>query len=140
MLIDILLSKRVFALFTVIVICGATAAVAIPALTSQQVIYDANSVHLRIIRSAADGFDSGWHIHPGVAIVQVQQGSFQITQGSCTPTTVSAGQTFIEVPYLAVRAVATGHIEWTTTQITDGNNAPQVAWTQYSPGAKDPCS
>jgi len=140
MLMDILLSKRVFALFAVIVLCGATAAVAIPALTSQQVIYDGSSVNLRIVRSVADGFDSGWHIHPGVAIVQVQQGSFQITQGSCTPTTVSAGQTFIEVPHLAVRAVTTGHVEWTTTLITDSRNSPQVAWTQYSPGAKDPCS
>jgi len=140
MLMDILLSKRAFALFSVIVICGATAAVAIPALTAQQVIYDGNSVNLRIVRSVADGFDSGWHIHPGVAIVQVQQGSFQITQGSCTPTTVSAGQTYIEVPHLAVRAVTTGHVEWTTTLITDGHNSPQVAWTQYSPGAKDPCS
>ena len=47
--------------------------------------------------------------------MQVQQGSFQITQGSCTPKTVAAGDTYIEVPYVPVRAVATGSIVWTTT-------------------------
>src|SRR5438094_971114 len=140
MLMDILLSKRVFALFAVIVVCGATAAVAIPALTSQQVIYDGSSVNLRIVRSVADGFDSGWHIHPGVAIVQVQQGSFQITQGSCTPTTVGAGQTFIEVPHLAVRAVATSHVAWTTTLITSSPDSPQIAaGVYYNNASFNPC-
>jgi hypothetical protein len=47
--------------------------------------------------------------------VQVQQGSFQITQGSCTAKTVAAGETFIEMPFVPVRAVATGSIVWTTT-------------------------
>jgi hypothetical protein len=139
MLIDVLLSKRAFVLFTVLVVCGATAAIAIPAVTSQTVINDTGKVNLRIVRTAADGFDSGWHVHPGVAIVQVQEGSFQITQGSCTPTTVSAGQTYIEVPHLPVRAVATGHIVWTTTLITDGASLFQIPWDQYSSGQPNPC-
>jgi hypothetical protein len=136
---DFLLSKRAFVLFVVLVVAGATAAIAFPALTSQQVIYDANSVHLRIVRSVAEGFDSGWHIHPGIAVVQVQQGSFQITQGSCTPKTVSAGDTYIEVPHLPVRAVATGHVAWTTTLIVDGTDPPQIPWSAYGNGQPDPC-
>src|SRR4029453_15800915 len=108
------------------VAAGVFAAVALPALVSQQVINDANGVHFRVVRTVADGFDSGWHVHPGVAIVQVQQGSFQITQGSCTPTTVSAGQTYIEVPHLAIRAVAMGRVVWTTTLVTNPGDPPQI--------------
>src|SRR5690242_10076688 len=132
--------KRILAVLAAGIIACTVTAVALAAVSSQKVINDTSNVHFRVVRTVAEGFDSGWHVHPGVAIVQVQQGSFQITQGSCTPTTVSAGQTYIEVPHLAVRAVTTGHVEWTTTLITDGRNSPQVAWTQYSPGAKDPCS
>jgi hypothetical protein len=135
-----LLSKRVIVLLAVLVVAGATAAIALSALTSQTVIYDANSVHLRVVRSSAEGFDSGWHVHPGIAVVQVQEGSFQITQGSCTPKTVNAGDTYIEVPHLPVRAVAAGHVAWTSTLITSANDLPQIPWASYGGGAKDPCS
>ena len=92
-------SKRaIVTLASTAVAAGAFAAVALPALVSQQVINEANSSHFRIVRTIADGFDSGWHVHPGIAIVQVQQGSFQITQGSCTARTVGAGDTYIEAP------------------------------------------
>jgi hypothetical protein len=132
-------SKRALALLAAFVVCGLTAAIALPALTFQQVIYDANSVHLRIVRSVADGFDSGWHVHPGIVIFQVQEGSFQIYQGSCTPKTVNVGDTYFEVPHLAIRAVATGHVAWTTTLITSGNDLPQITWSAYSNGQRDPC-
>src|SRR5436190_6295786 len=112
-------NRMLVVLASTAVAAGAFAAVALPALVSQQVINDANGVHFRVVRTVADGFDSGWHVHPGLAIVQVQQGSFQITQGNCTPTTVGAGQTYIEVPHMAVRAVATGRIAWTTTLLTN---------------------
>ena len=136
-----ILRTKKWAVLIAFVVGGAIGASAAIAAVTTTVAADTNTVRERIAQISTDGgFDSGWHIHPGVAIVQVQQGSFQITQGSCTPTTVSAGQTFIEVPHLAVRAVTTGHVEWTTTLITDSHNSPQVAWTQYSPGAKDPCS
>jgi hypothetical protein len=121
------------------VAAGVFAAVALPALVSQQVINDANGVHFRVVRTVADGFDSGWHVHPGVAIVQVQQGSFQITQGSCTPTTVGAGQTYIEVPHLAVRAVAMGRVVWTTTLVTNPGDPPQIPLADYSPSNPNPC-
>jgi quercetin dioxygenase-like cupin family protein len=94
-------------------ICGT----ALSGLISQTIIRDSTNVHLRVVRSIAEGYDSGWHTHPGPAIVQVQEGSFQITQGTCTPVTVSAGQTFVEVPWLPVRAVAPGRVVWTTTLV-----------------------
>src|SRR5947207_4835014 len=134
-------SKRMLVvLASTAVAAGAFAAVALPALVSQQVINDANGVHFRVVRTVADGFDSGWHVHPGVAIVQVQEGSFQIYQGSCTPTTVGAGQTFIEVPHLAVRAVATSHVAWTTTLITSSPDSPQIAaGVYYNNASFNPC-
>ena len=101
--------------------CSIGMALAATAPAQKAIVDEYGNLRLRIVESsytptAADpNFDSGWHIHPGPAIVQVQQGSFQITQGSCTPKTVNAGDTFIEIPYVPVRAVATGSIVWTTT-------------------------
>jgi hypothetical protein len=132
-------SKKVLALLAALIVGGVVAAVALPAVLSQQVINDTSSVRFRVIRTVADGFDSGWHVHPGIAIVQVQEGSFQIYQGSCTPRTVGAGDTYIEVPHLPVRAVATGHIAWTTTQITNGGDLPQIPLSSYNPQQANPC-
>jgi hypothetical protein len=131
--------RKFLVLLAGVVAAGIAAAVALPAVLSQSVVIDATTAHFRIIKTAADGFDSGWHIHPGVAIVQVQQGAFQIYQGSCTPRTVSAGDTYIEIPYEPVRAVATGHIVWTTTQITNQGDLPQIPLSSYSPGNPNPC-
>jgi hypothetical protein len=112
----LLRSKKVIVvLATTLVAVGALAAVGISGVVSQTVLADGENIHFQVIRRVADDFDSGWHIHPGPAILQVQQGSFQITQGGCTAKTVNAGDTFIEVPYLPVRAVATGRVAWTTT-------------------------
>jgi quercetin dioxygenase-like cupin family protein len=47
------------------------------------------------------GGSSGWHSHPGGAIVVVQQGSITVHQSGgsqCQTTTHSAGQAFIERP------------------------------------------
>jgi hypothetical protein len=134
-------SKRaIVTLASTVVGAGVFAAVALPALVSQQVINDANGPHFRIVRTIADDFDSGWHVHPGIAIVQVQQGAFKITQGSCTPRTVGAGETYIEVPHLPVRAVATGRIVWTTTLITNPGDPPQIPNADYSGAANaNPC-
>ena len=135
----ILRLDKVLVLLVALVVASIVTAVALGAVTSQRVINDTSNVRFRVIRTVADGFDSGWHVHPGIAIVQVQEGSFQITQGSCTPKTVNAGDTYIEVPHLAVRAVATGHVAWTTTQITNGGDLPQIPLSAYSPGAPNPC-
>jgi hypothetical protein len=114
----ILRSKKAIAvLVSSVVAVGALAAAGISGVISQTVLADGENIHYQVVRRVADDFDSGWHIHPGPAIVQVQQGSFQITQGGCTAKTVNAGDTFIEVPYLPVRAVATGRVAWTTTLV-----------------------
>jgi len=132
-------SKKWLVALAGVIVTGIVAAVAIPAVLSQQVVIDATTAHFRIVKTAADGFDSGWHVHPGVAIVQVQQGAFQIYQGSCTPRTVSAGDTFIEIPYEPVRAVATGRIVWTTTLITNQGDLPLIPLAAYSPSNANPC-
>jgi hypothetical protein len=132
-------SRRFLVLVAGLLAAGIVAAVAIPAVLSQAVVIDATTAHFRIVKTAADGFDSGWHIHPGVAIVQVQQGAFQIYQGSCTPRTVSAGDTYIEIPYEPVRAVATGRIVWTTTLITNQGDLPLIPLSVYSPSNANPC-
>jgi len=111
----VLRSKKVVALVAALVVAAGLATVAISAVLSQTVMVDATNIHLRIVRTHANGFDSGWHTHPGLAIVQVQEGSLQITQGGCTAKTVGPGETYIEVPYTPVRAVATGDVRWTTT-------------------------
>jgi len=111
----VLRSKKVVALVAALVVAAGLATVAISAVLSQTVMVDATNIHLRIARTHANGFDSGWHTHPGLAIVQVQEGSLQITQGGCTAKTVGPGETYIEVPYTPVRAVATGDVRWTTT-------------------------
>jgi hypothetical protein len=110
-------SKKALVLAVAALAAAALAAVGIAGVTSQTVLADATNLHIRVIKTAAYDYDSGWHIHPGPAIVQVQTGSFQITQGSCTPKTVAAGDTYIEIPYQPVRAVATGDIVWTVTQL-----------------------
>jgi quercetin dioxygenase-like cupin family protein len=91
------------------------------------VIRDTTSVRLRVIQSEfASGFDSGWHTHPGPVIVQVQEGRFKIYQGSCEPRVLRGGDTYFEVPFVPVRAVATGHIKWTTSQILPSTDPPMT--------------
>jgi hypothetical protein len=74
-----------------------------------------------------DGWSSGWHEHPGPAIVAVARGSFRIYQGSCDPTTVGAGQAYIETPGVPVLAVAVGETEWTTTLLLPIGEPPATS-------------
>ena len=103
-------------------VLGVTAGIAVAAST---VARDTTDVRLRVIQSEfPDGFDSGWHTHPGPVIVQVQEGYFKIYQGSCQPTVVQKGDTYLEVPLVPIRAVATGPVKWTTSQILPNADAP----------------
>lgn len=115
--------KTALAVATLAVAASAVG-IAVAAVTSQEVLTDTNDVRLRIVRTAADDFDSGWHTHPGPAIVQVQEGFFKIYQGSCAPTIVGPGETYVEVPNLPVLAVAKGEIKWTTTLILPSGVPP----------------
>jgi hypothetical protein len=125
--------KRIVVLASTVVGAAVLAGTALPALISQTILRDSTNVHMRVVRSVADGFDSGWHIHPGLAVVQVQAGSFHITQGSCTSKAVNAGETFVEVPFLPVRAVATGRVEWTTTLLVPYEDALSTPTTSPCP-------
>jgi hypothetical protein len=134
----VLRSKKFFVLLAVLVTAGSAVAIAIAAVTSQQVITDTTNMHLRVQRTVADGFDSGWHVHPGLSIVQVEEGSLQIYENGCTPKTVATGDTLIEVPYLPVRGIATGHVVWTTSFVVDGAGLFLIPLSSYSPG-RNPC-
>ena len=96
------------------------------AFAASMVVVDTSDVRLRVVQSAFEnGFDSGWHTHPGPVIVQVQEGMFKIYQGGCEPVVVHAGDSYIEVPFVPVRAVAKGRIIWTTSQILPVELPPQ---------------
>ena len=97
------------------------------AMAASVVVIDTNNVRLRVVQSAfEEGFDSGWHTHPGPVIVQVQEGVFKIYQGGCEPKIVHEGETFVEVPLVPVRAISKGPIRWTTSQILPMTEPPQT--------------
>ena len=121
----------------VMALLGLAAAVAAGvAIAASVVVTDTNTVRLRIIQSEfADGFDSGWHTHPGPVFVQVQKGHFTIYQENCGGKSVGPGQTFIEIPLVPVRALAHGEIKWTTSQIL-----PNLVGDATQTPAADPCT
>jgi hypothetical protein len=101
-----------------LVIGGVVGAGIARALTTTTVIADTNTVRERIATVSTDGnFNSGWHIHPGPVIVQVQSGYLKITQATCHPNVVGPGETYIETPGLPVIAEADHAVTWTITEI-----------------------
>jgi quercetin dioxygenase-like cupin family protein len=62
------------------------------------------------------GGSSGWHSHPGGAIIVVQQGTLTVYSpdgGDCQITTYSAGQAFIERPGEVDDVLNSGTIPYT---------------------------
>jgi quercetin dioxygenase-like cupin family protein len=60
------------------------------------------------------GGSSGWHSHPGGAIAVVQSGAitlFRSSGSSCTSTTYTAGQSFIERPSDVQNGVNNGSVD-----------------------------
>ncbi len=120
-------SKGGIALVVAVLVAAITAAVGLADVWTQTVQNDSNA-HLRIVYTYANGVESGWHTHPGLAIVQLKKGTLTITNAvDCKPKTVSAGDTSIEVPYTPVRAVATGEVAWTTTFVLANAEPPTTA-------------
>ena len=132
----VLRSKKVLALLAGLVVAGASAAIAVSASTTQ-VIVDTTAVHMRVQKSTFDNYDSGWHIHPGLVVVQVHEGSIQVYENGCTPKTVGAGQTAIEAPYVPIRVIAAHAVE-TVTFILNAPDPVAVPLSSYSPGY-NPC-
>jgi quercetin dioxygenase-like cupin family protein len=115
----LLRSKKTLALSGAALVAVALAAAGLSAVWATVVHVDTlGGLHFRVVSMSADGFDSGWHTHPGLVVVQVREGSLQMTQANCATKTVAAGDTFIEVPFQPLRAVATGRAVWTTTFLT----------------------
>ncbi len=87
------------------------------AATTNILVADTNTVRERIVQISTDGgFNSGWHIHPGPVIVQVQHGHLKITQNTCNPTVVGPGDTYIETPGQPVLATANKATSWTIAE------------------------
>jgi hypothetical protein len=86
----------------------------------------------------ADGFNSGWHSHPGPEIIAVKEGTLSITVASgrggggdddegeddddrgrasrsCESTTLTAGQAFVAAPNVPFVITASGPIEFVAT-------------------------
>jgi hypothetical protein len=106
------------------VVGGAIGAAIASAVTTITVVADTNTVRERIATITTDGdFNSGWHIHPGPVIVQVQSGYLKITQNTCNPNVVGPGETYIETPGVPVDATADKATTWTITELFP-NSAP----------------
>ena len=131
-----LCSKKVVVLLAALVVASASAAIAISAATPQ-VIADTTAVHMRVVKQTLDNYDSGWHIHPGLVFVKVQEGSLQFYEDGCTPKTVNAGDLTIEPPYEPVRVKATHAVE-TVAFVLNAADPVLVPLSAYSPG-DNPC-
>jgi hypothetical protein len=105
-------------------------------------IADTNTVRLKIVRNefvpSADQpvFDSGWHTHPGVVIVQVQTGKLRLRDATCLEATiVGPGETYLETPQVPVRARASNPVTWTSSLILPDSHPGDLDKTPVS----NPC-
>jgi hypothetical protein len=137
----VLRSKAVIVPLIALALGALLATVAYGAIVGRQVLADGTALQFRFERLTADaaGFDSGWHIHPGPLIFQVESGSIQIFQGSCTPRTLNAGDSYIEVPHKPIRATSTGAAVWTTSVFVPAGQPLSVPLAAYSPQQPNPC-
>ncbi len=71
----------------------------------------------------APGTNSGWHHHPGIIWVLVEQGQVTISDENCQTTTYSAGQVFLEggdEPMLASNEGSTDAVVYNTQVVPQG--------------------
>jgi len=133
---QVMRSKK-WAVLIALVVGGAIGAGIAIAATTTTVAADTNVVRERIAQISTDGnFNSGWHIHPGPVIVQVQDGYLKLTQNTCNPTVVGPGETYIETPGIPILAEANKATTWTITEILP-NSAPGAP---DRVAATDPCN
>ena len=133
-------SRRLLVLLAALISAAVVVAVAVAAVTRQTYAEGDNlSYRFERIVSDAGGFDSGWHIHPGLVVVSVQAGSLQFYQGSCTPKAFGPGETIIEAPWQPVRVVTTGSAAWTVTLFIPTGNEFSIPLARYSPQTPNPC-
>ncbi len=87
-------SKRFIVLLVAMIATGAVlVTVATAAVISRQTLADGEGLRYRFERVSTDasGTDTGWHIHPGLVIVQIEAGSVQIHPGKLHREDVRAG-------------------------------------------------
>lgn len=134
-------SRRFLVVLALVLAAGALVSVALPAVIGRQVLAEGSNLRYQFIRQTADagGFDTGWHVHPGLVVLQVEEGSVQVFQGSCTAKTLGAGDTFIEVPWKPVRARASSAAAWTTSLFIAAGDQLSIPLSAYSPGQANPC-
>ncbi len=84
---------------------------------SSSVSQDTTNVRLRIQHLSTSNFDSGWHRHPGLVVVQMEEGSLTSTGSNCVKKTYGPGDTFIEIPYTPARVVGVGYAKFTVTYL-----------------------
>ena len=126
-------SKRSFALLAAVLGAAVMAAAGLAGLWTTTVSQDTNNVRLRVVQTTAGNFDSGWHTHPGLVVVNVTKGSLAFTGANCITKTYSAGDTFIEVPYVPARVVGLGELAMTVTYLVGYGDA------LATPVSQSPC-
>lgn len=133
--------RRFLVLLAVLLTAGAVVSIAAAAVIGRQVFAEGTNLQYRFERVVTDasGFDSGWHIHPGLVIVQIEAGSVQFTQGGCTARTFGPGEAILEVPWKPARFVATGSAAWTTSFFVPISQQLAVPLRAYSPEQPSPC-
>jgi hypothetical protein len=120
-------TRGLLALGVVLIVVAVGVGVA-GAMVVSTVLADTNVVRERIFHTDftpspdQPSFDAGWHIHPGVAIVEVQQGHLNITQ-DCRTHALGPGDMYIEVPFVPVDATTNQAASWTSTLIL-ANSVP----------------
>ena len=93
------MSKRLALIAAVSLVLVIFAGVALAGITSAIVRTDTNQVRLTITENKADNFYSGWHTHPGPAIVTVVKGAVTYEDADanrCVDTTYAAGEGFVD--------------------------------------------
>jgi len=107
----LLRSKRVLVLLSAFTTAGMVAAIAFAAVTSQQVITDTTNMHLRVVKTIADGFATVMEqIRPAVPVLRLVTGS------SVAETTMSgarAGRGPVELVLPEVPTVSRVHAIFT---------------------------
>lgn len=127
-------SRYFVALVAAVLGAAVMASAGISGLWGTGVSTDGNYIRLRVVQNTAGNFDSGWHYHPGLVVVNVKKGEVAFTDGgSCTTKTYKAGDSFIEAPFVPGRAVALGEFFWTATYIINAEEPLAV------PVATSPC-
>jgi quercetin dioxygenase-like cupin family protein len=88
----------------------------------------------------APGGQSGWHYHPGPAVVTVQLGQLTLDQGDCSSTTYAGGKVAVEPTDVIhrVRNLGATDVEFWVTFLDIPVGSPQRIEAETTPGWVEP--